>query len=83
MKMSKNTIKPSLLSFALLSVILVGVLTTSVGASVNYQLSLVKGTDEFTVELYDDFNWNFAVGTSLTPSDWFEGDAIFLMQRVK
>jgi len=71
----KNKTKIRLLSFVVISIILVGVLSTSIGASTNYQLTLVKGTDEFTVELYNDADWKITVDSSLTPSDWFEGEA--------
>ncbi len=63
------------MSFAFLSIILVGVLSTSIGASATYQLNLVKGTDEFTVDLYNDTDWKTTVDPFLTPSDWFGGEA--------
>jgi hypothetical protein len=40
-----------------------------------YQHTLTKGTDDFVVELYDDAEWKNTVDSSLTPSDWFEGEA--------
>jgi hypothetical protein len=75
MSMLKNKTKISVLSFAILSIILVGVLSTSISASATYQLNLVKGTDEFIVELYNDADWKTTVNSSSSPSDWFEGDA--------
>ena len=74
MKKLKNKTKTSLLSLSLLSIILLGVLSSSISASA-YQLSLSKGTDEFTVDLYNDADWKTTVDPSLTPSDWFGGEA--------
>lgn len=75
MWMLKNKTKINILSFVILGIILVGVLSTSISASTNYQVTLVKGTDEFTVEVYNDADWKITVDSSLTPSDWFEGEA--------
>ncbi|GAH96423.1 unnamed protein product, partial [marine sediment metagenome] len=79
MKKLKNKTRTSLLSLSLLSIILLGVLSSSISASAPYQLNLSKGTDEFTVDLYDYDDWNTTVPTtvepSLTPSDWFGGEA--------
>jgi hypothetical protein len=36
---------------------------------------LTKGTDEYIVQLYNDTGWKNTVDSSLTPSDWFEGEA--------
>lgn len=75
MRIPKNKTKINILSFALLSIILVGVLSTSIGASATYQLTLAKGTDEYIVELYNDTDWKTTVDATLTPSELFEGDA--------
>ncbi|NVM18365.1 MAG: hypothetical protein HWN80_11665 [Candidatus Lokiarchaeota archaeon] len=75
MNRKKNNTKTSILSFFLLSIILVGVLVTSISASTTYQLTLKKGTDEFVVDLYNDTDWKTIVDPSLTPSDWLEGEA--------
>jgi hypothetical protein len=75
MKTIKNKTRISILSFTLVSVLLVGVLATSINASTTYQLSLTKGTDEFVIDLYNDADWKTTVDSSLTPSDWFEGEA--------
>lgn len=75
MKAPKNKTKTILLSLSLLSIILLGVLSSSISASVTYQLNLSKGTDEFTVEVYNDTDWKTTVDTSLTPIDWFGGEA--------
>ena len=75
MKKLKNKTKTSLLSLSLLSIILLGVLSSSITASATYQLNLSKGTDEFTVDLYNDGEWKTTVNASLTTSDWFGGEA--------
>jgi len=78
MKKLKNKTKISLLSLSLLSIILLGVLSSSITASATYQLNLSKGTDEFTVDLYNDAEWKTTVNTSTegsTPSYRFGGEA--------
>lgn len=75
MKILKNKTKTSLLSLSLLSIILLGVLSSSISASATYQLNLSKGTDEFTVDHYNAAVWETTFGPSLTPSDWFGGEA--------
>ena len=75
MKKLKNKTKTSLLSLSLLSIILLGVLSSSISASATYQLNLSKGTEEFTVDLYNDEHWETTVGPSLTTSDRFGGEA--------
>jgi hypothetical protein len=75
MKKLKNKTKTSLLSLSLLSIILLGVLSSSISASATYQLNLSKGTDEFTVDLYNDADWKTTVDPLLTTSDWFGGEA--------
>ncbi|MBY9016013.1 MAG: hypothetical protein KGD68_10010 [Candidatus Lokiarchaeota archaeon] len=67
--------KTSILSFTLLCIILIGAFSTSISASTTYQLTLTKGTDEFVVDLYNDTDWKTTVDPSLTPRDWFEGEA--------
>ncbi len=74
MRRIKNKIKLSLLSVILFGLIMFGALSTVVLASSNYQSTLVKGTDIFTVSQYDDTVWNTTVSNSTTPSDWFEGE---------
>jgi len=75
MMMLKNKTRITVLSFTLLSIIFIGVLSTSITASTTYQLNLSKGTDEFTVDLYNDADWKTTVDPSLTTSDWFGGEA--------
>jgi len=71
----KSKTKTRILSLTLLSLFLIGILSTSIVASTTYQLTLTKGTDDFVVELYNDAEWKNTVDSSLTPSDWFEGEA--------
>ena len=40
-----------------------------------YQPGLKKGTELFTIELYDGDEWLISVGNFTNPSDWFGGDA--------
>ena len=70
----KNKTKTSLLSLTLLGIIMCGVLFTPALASSNYQSTLVKGTDIFTVSEYNDAAWKTTVNNSTNPSNWFEGE---------
>ena len=70
---SKN--RTSILSLTILSLFLIGILSTSIGASSTYQLTLAKRTDDFVVELYNSAEWKTTVDSNSTPSDWFEGEA--------
>ena len=71
----KSKTRTSVLSLTILSLFLIGILSTSIVASTTYQHTLTKGTDDFVVELYNDTEWKNTVDSSLTPSDWFEGEA--------
>ena len=71
----KSKTRTKVLSLLILSLFLIGILSTSIVASTTYQLTLTKGTDDFVVELYNDAEWKNTVDSSLTPSDWFEGEA--------
>lgn len=64
-----------MLGLSLLSIIVLGVLPTSISASTTYQLTLAKSTNEFVVGLYNDAEWKTTVDPSFTPIDWFGGDA--------
>ena len=75
MKLLKNKVKISLLSLTLFGIILCGMLATTVSASLNYNSTLAKGTEEFTIDKYADAAWKSTVNPSTTPSFWFEGDA--------
>jgi len=72
---NKSKTRTSVLSLTILSLFLIGILSTSIVASSAYQHTLTKGTDDFLVELYNDAEWKNTVDSSLTPSDWFEGEA--------
>ncbi|MHA1508973.1 MAG: hypothetical protein ACTSO6_09760, partial [Promethearchaeota archaeon] len=70
---SKN--RTNILSLTILSLFLIGILSTSIVASSTYQHTLAKGTDDFVVELYNDAKWETTVDYTLTTADWFEGEA--------
>ena len=70
---SKN--RTSILSLTMLSLFLIGILSTSIVASSTYQHTLAKRTDDFVVELYNSAEWKTTVDSNSTPSDWFEGEA--------
>lgn len=74
MKQIIHKTKISLLSLSLLALIIFGLLSTTVSASKNYQTSLMKGTEIFTVNQYDDNRWKNTVNSVTNPSDWFEGN---------
>ena len=75
MRLIKSKTRTRILSLTILSLFLIGFLSTSIVASSTYQHTLAKGTDEFVVELYNSVEWKNTVDSSLTPSDWFEGEA--------
>ena len=66
---SKN--RTSILSLTMLSLFLIGILSTSIVASSTYQHTLAKRTDDFVVGLYNGAEWKTTVDSNLTPSDWF------------
>lgn len=74
MKIIKGKLRISFLSLALFGIIICGMLSTTVSASLSYQTTLVKGTEVFTVKQYDDEAWKSIVNNSTTPSVWFEGE---------
>ena len=71
----KSKTRTRILSLAIFSFLLIGVLSTSIVASSTYQHTLTKGTDEFVVGFYDSIEWKASVSSNLTPSNWFEGEA--------
>ncbi|MGB5911974.1 MAG: hypothetical protein WBH31_12340 [Promethearchaeia archaeon] len=71
----KSKTKFSLLNFSLLGIIIFGMLSTAVAASINYQSPLTKGTEELMVNTYDNTAWKSTVDPFSTPIDWFGGDA--------
>ncbi len=70
---SKN--RTSILSLTIISLFLIGILSTSIVASSTYQHTLAKRTDDFVVELYNSAEWKTTVDVNSTPSDLFEGEA--------
>jgi len=70
---SKN--RTSILSLTIVSLFLIGILSTSIVASPTYQHTLAKRTDDFVVELYNSDEWKTTIDSNSTPSDWFEGEA--------
>ena len=77
MKLFKCKTNISLLSLSIFAIIIFGMLSTTVSASLNYQTTLMKGTEIFIVDRYDNTGWKTTVNLSTTPSDWFEGDTNF------
>ncbi len=75
MRIIKSKTRTSILSLTILSLFLIGILSTSIVASSTYQHTLAKGTDDFVVNLYNSADWKTTVDSTLTPSDWFEGEA--------
>ncbi len=75
MRLIKNKTKTSFLSLTLFGIIICGMFAISVSASINYQLTLAKGTDDLLVNQYNDAAWKSTVNSSTNPSFWFEGDA--------
>ena len=75
MTLIKSKTKTSILSLTILSLFLIGILSTSIVASPTYQHTLAKRTDDFIVELYNSAEWKTTVDSNSTPSDWFEGEA--------
>jgi len=75
MMLNKSKTRTSILSLTILSLFLIGTLSTSIVASSTYQHTLAKRTDDFVVELYNSAEWKTTVDSNSTPSDWFEGEA--------
>jgi hypothetical protein len=71
----KSKTRTSILSLTILSLFLIGILSTSIVASPTYQHTLAKGTDDFIVGLYNSAEWKITVDSNSTPSDLFEGEA--------
>jgi len=65
MQLIKSKTRRSLLSLTMLSLFLIGILSTSIAASTTYQHTLRKGTDDFEVELYNSAEWKNVVDSSL------------------
>ena len=75
MKMKLRKTKSNLLTLSIFTIIIFGIFSTAVSASSSYQSTLVKGTDDFIVNQYNDAAWKTTVNNSSNPSFWFEGDA--------
>ena len=75
MRLIKSKTRTSIMSLTILSLFLIGILSTSIVASTTYQHTLTKGTDDFVVEIYNGAEWKTTVDSTLTPSDWFEAEA--------
>jgi len=73
--MKRVGIRINLLTFSLLGLLLIGFGFTAVAATPNYQLTLMKGTEEYIVEHYDDAAWKATVSPSSSPKQFFQGDA--------
>jgi hypothetical protein len=63
------------LTFGLLGLLLIGFSFTAVVATPNYQLTLTKSTEEYTVVKYDATAWKAAVSPSSSPKQFFQGDS--------
>ena len=72
--MLKNKTRIKLLSLSIVSLFIIGILSTTV-YSITYQVALKKGTEQFIVDQYSDSAWKSTVNSSSDPSEWFEGDA--------
>ncbi len=75
MKMIHRKIKNNLLIISIFITIIFGMFSTVVSASLSYQSTLAKGTDDYLVNQYNDAAWKTTVNNSSNPSFWFEGDA--------
>ncbi len=72
--MTKNT-KNSIIGISLLCMIFLGIFTTITVAIGNYNVALTKGTEIFTVTIYDESAWESTVDSTTSPSSWFGGDS--------
>jgi len=65
----------TLLLLSLLGISFLTLISSGLAQDNSYELKLTKGTTIFTVETYDEDAWLTTVSNSLSPSDWFGGDA--------
>lgn len=70
-------------TLGILGLLMFGFVFTAVSASSNYQLTLVKGTEEYIVVQYDDSAWKTTVNHSSSPKEIFQGDANFTGAKSK
>ena len=64
-----------LLTLGLLGLLMFGFSFTAVAATPNYQLTLTKSTEEYTVVKYDASAWKATVSPTSSPKQFFHGDA--------
>ena len=68
MKMIHRKIKNNLLIISIFITIIFGMFSTVVSASLSYQSTLAKGTDDYLVNQYNDAAWKTTVNNSSNPS---------------
>ena len=73
MKRTRNRV--IVLTLGLLGLLMIGFGFTAVAATPNYQLTLTKGTEEYTVAQYNDAAWKATVNPSSSPKEFFHGEA--------
>jgi hypothetical protein len=64
-----------LLTLGLLGLLMIGFSFTAVSATPNYQLTLTKSTEEYTVVKYNATAWKATVSNTTSPKQFFQGDA--------
>ncbi|MHA1148445.1 MAG: hypothetical protein ACTSR8_09380 [Promethearchaeota archaeon] len=64
-----------LLGVWLISIILVSVSASVLAAQNTYQINIKRGSQTYTVASYDKDAWEKSIGKSISPDDWFKGDA--------
>ena len=64
-----------LLTLGLLGLLMIGFSFTAVSATPNYQLTLTKSTEEYTVVNYDSTAWKATVSPTSSPKQFFQGDS--------
>jgi hypothetical protein len=73
MKRTRNRV--IVLTLGLLGLLMIGFGFTAVSATPNYQLTLTKSTEEYTVKMYDATAWKSTVSNTSSPKQFFHGDA--------
>jgi hypothetical protein len=63
------------LTVGLLGLLMIGFSFTAVSATPNYQLTLTKSTEEYTVKTYDATAWKATLSNTSSPKQFFHGDA--------
>lgn len=80
--MKKNT-KIYIIGTSLFCIIFLGMFSTITIANGNYNITLTKSTEIFTVSHYDEAAWKTVVNTSTSPSSWFKGETNYTGARSK